>query len=200
MRAKAGTVLMVLGALLLAGALGLFLYNRAESEQAAEAVEEALPQVLAATSEAADSESLQQAEMPTYEYEDLDYVAVLELPTLGLTLPILDQWSYPNLKKAPCRYTGSARTGDLVIAAHNYDRHFGRLTKLRAGDAVTLTDMDGVQYIYEVAEVETLEATAVEEMTNSGYALTLFTCTYGGQSRVAVRCDLVDCIVSDATE
>jgi sortase A len=51
-----------------------------------------------------------------------------------------------------------------------------------------------------VAEVETLEPTAVEEMTNSGYALTLFTCTYGGQSRVTVRCDLVDCIIGDATE
>ena len=31
--------------------------------------------------------------------------------------------------------------------------------------------------------------TAVEEMTAGEYDLTLFTCTYGGQSRVTVRCD-----------
>jgi sortase A len=191
---------MALGALLLAAALGLFLYNRAESARAAEAVEEALPQVMAAAAEPADTETLQQTEMPVYEFEDLDYVAVLEIPALELVLPVLDTWSYPNLKKAPCRYVGSARTGDLVIAAHNYDRHFGRLTKLRAGDTVTLTDMDGVRYIYEVAEVEVLAPTDVEQMTNSGYALTLFTCTYGGKSRVTVRCELVDCIISDMTE
>jgi sortase A len=191
---------MALGALLLAAALGLFLYNRAESAQAAEAVEEALPQVMAAAAEPADTETLRQTEMPVYEFEDLDYVAVLEIPALELVLPVLDEWSYPNLKKAPCRYVGSARTGDLVIAAHNYDRHFGRLTKLRAGDTVTLTDMDGVRYIYEVTEVEVLAPTDVEQMTNSGYALTLFTCTYGGKSRVTVRCELVDCVISDITE
>jgi sortase A len=197
MRAKAGITLMALGALLLAAALGLFLYNRAESDQATQAAEAALPQVMAAATEPADPETLRQTEMPVYEFDDLDYVAVLEIPALELTLPVLDAWSYPNLKKAPCRYTGSARTGDLVIAAHNYDRHFGRLTKLRAGDAVTLTDMDGVRYIYEVAEVEVLAPTDVEEMTNSGYPLTLFTCTYGGKSRVTVRCDLLDCVLSD---
>ena len=32
-------------------------------------------------------------------------------------------WSYPSLKKAPCRYTGSAEENSLIIAAHNYKRH-----------------------------------------------------------------------------
>ena len=100
--------------------------------------------------------------------------------------------SYPQLRIAPCRYYGSTKTGDLVIAAHNYSRHFGNIRNLSAGDEVYFTDMDGEITAYEVAEVDTLNPTDVEEMTDSGYALTLFTCTYGGQSRVTVRCNAVE--------
>ena len=60
------------------------------------------------------------------------------------------------------------------------------------GDPVYFTDMDGVTTAYEVAEVDTLSATAVEEMTGSGFDLTLFTCNYSGQARVTVRCNRVD--------
>ena len=37
--------------------------------------------------------------------------------------------------------------------------------------------------------MDTLAATAVEEMTDSGFDLTLFTCNYSGQARVTVRCN-----------
>jgi sortase A len=48
--------------------------------------------------------------------------------------------------------------------------------------------MAGTTYTYSVAEIDTLMPTAVEEMTDGDYDLTLFTCTYGGKSRVTVRC------------
>ena len=51
------------------------------------------------------------------------------------------------------------------------------------------TDLDGMRYCYQVVKVETLEPTAVEEMSAGKYDLTLFTCTYGGASRVTVRCE-----------
>ena len=101
----------------------------------------------------------------------------------------MSSWSYPQLKIAPCRYYGSVKTRDLVIAAHNYSRHFGNIKNLSAGDQVYFIDVEGVISSYEVAEVDTLNPTDVENMTSSGYALTLFTCTYGGQSRVTVRCN-----------
>ena len=41
-----------------------------------------------------------------------------------------------------------------------------------------------------MAKHETLPPEASVEMTQSGYALTLFTCTNDSQSRVVVRCDL----------
>lgn len=50
--------------------------------------------------------------------------------------------------------------------------------------------MDGNIFAYKVIEVETLQPTAIEEMTIGGWDLTLFTCTVGGASRVTVRCVL----------
>ena len=38
-------------------------------------------------------------------------------------------------------------------------------------------------------ELETLDADAVDYMSAGDWDLTLFTCTYGGQSRVTIRCE-----------
>ena len=68
----------------------------------------------------------------------------------------------------------------LILCGHNYRSHFGKLKKLREGDEVSFTDMDGNVFLYEVALVETLMPTAIEEMESGGWALTMFTCTIGG--------------------
>ena len=39
-----------------------------------------------------------------------------------------------------------------------------------------------------LAEIQNLEPAAIEEMTDSGWDLSLFTCTLGGQNRITVRC------------
>lgn len=135
-------------------------------------------------------------DMPILETEDHAYLGMLELPSLGLSLPVISEWSYPNLKDAPCRYVGSAYLNDLVIAAHNYQSHFGRLKELNYGDGLTFTDAVGNVFSYEVIEVETLEPTAIEEMETGDWDLTLFTCTVGGQARVTVRCELTGIVPS----
>ena len=116
------------------------------------------------------------------------YIGYLSIPSLGLELPVMSEWDYTRLKIAPCRYSGSTKTDDLVIAGHNYARHFSPIKGLKEGETVYFVDMDGVRSDYQVASVEVLAPTAVEEMTSGTYDLTLFTCTYGGRSRVAVRC------------
>ena len=127
-------------------------------------------------------------EMPEMEIEGNDYIGTLEIPDLDLSLPVMGDWSYPKLKIAPCRYNGSAYQGGLVIAAHNYSRHFGRLNQLQPGAQVKFTDIDGNVFEYKVAENQNLEPAAIEEMTDRGWDLSLFTCTLGGQSRITVRC------------
>jgi sortase A len=131
-------------------------------------------------------------EMPTIDIDGNAYIGWLEIPSLSLTLPVMSQWSYPNLKISPCRYSGSAYLDNLVIAAHNYKSHFGNIKTLSPGDEVRFTDADGNVFRYQVAEVEQLSPLAVKDMAESDYPLTLFTCTIGGKYRVAVRCSLAE--------
>jgi sortase A len=207
MKAK-GTGLILVGFALILGALALTVYNTREAENARESANTVLDAIIAqipAPTEApqtgpqGDFPQLQpdyvlypNMEMPVVCIEGREYVAMLSIPCLDLELPILSDWSYPALKVAPCRYLGSAYQGDLILMAHNYASHFGRIKNLLPGDVVQLTDMDGNLFTYQVVELETLDKTAVEDMAAGDWDLTLFTCTYGGQSRVTVRCEEMD--------
>ena len=198
MRNKVGNTFIMTGIVLVLAALSLFAWNRMESRRADNAVQAILPAVVDAIGDSIQEPPTEPhqmtetepegTEMTVVEIDGYGYVGYLSIPALQLELPVMSEWDYDRLKTAPCRYSGSTKTDDFVIAAHNYTRHFGTLRTLEPGDEVFFTDMDGVVSTYEVAEVNTLSPTAVEEMTGSGYALTLFTCTYGGQSRVTVRC------------
>ena len=116
------------------------------------------------------------------------YIGYLTFPTLGLELPVMDTWDMMRLKKAPCRYYGSAETQDLVIAAHNYRSSFGQCRNLQIGDEILFTDAAGIVHRYLVGDIEILEPTAVEQMIKSTWALSLYTCTYGGTQRLTIRC------------
>lgn len=189
---------MVLGAVLVLAALFLFLWNQRENNEAGAAAEEILPQVIkqietpGAVQEPEEEPSYPDPYDPAMTEVEIDgyaYVGYLSIPALELELPVMSEWDYARLKIAPCRYAGSTKTDDLVICAHNYTRHFGPIRNLTPGDTVIFTDMDGVVWQYQVTVVDILAPTAIEDMTASGYDLTLFTCTYGGTSRVTVRCE-----------
>ena len=201
MKHKLGTFLMILGCGLMAAALSLFFFNRQEQVEAGNASQEAIVKVVEAIQEQRMTEPAaetlpavlpEERTMTVSEIDGYGYIGFVGIPALELELPVMADWSYPQLKIAPCRYTGTTFADDLVIMAHNYARHFGKLKDMQTGDVVTFTDMDGETVTYEVAALDVLQPTAIEEMTAGEYDLTLFTCTYGGKSRVTVRCDRAD--------
>ena len=187
MRSKLGTLLICLGAVMVLAAAALFTWNWRESNMAGELSDEVLPLLVEEIRERKDipADPLS-PQMTAILVEGYEYVGFLSLPALGLELPVMADWSEAKLKLSPCRYYGG---NDLVICAHNYARHFGRLTELKSGDDVLFTDLDGNVTRYTVAELQVLGPDQVEDMTSGDYPLTLFTCTYGGKSRVTVRCD-----------
>ena len=207
MKPKRGTAWINLGLLLLAAALFLAAYNRNESYQAQrqsdvvlEEMSQALEQTVPAQTVPGQTEPPElpeameepQREMPVRAMHGRDHIGVLTIPALELELPVLSQWDYTNLRIAPCRYEGSVYNGSLILCAHNYSSHFGRLKSLREGDVVQFTDMDDNVYTYQVVGLETLSPTDVEGMESGDWDLTLFTCTVGGQSRVTVRLERTD--------
>ena len=194
---KRGAFWIHLGLLLIAAALFLSAYNEMESHEARNSAQQViaqmcqtLPTETAAETEApAVPEYLLDAdrEMPVQTINGRDYIGVLTIPSLELELPVLSQWDYPALKVAPCRYSGSLYQDNLIICAHNYASHFGKIKNLRVGDTAIFTDMDENVVRFQLAAQETIQPEDLEAMEAGDWDLTLFTCTVGGQSRVTVR-------------
>jgi sortase A len=192
---RKGFLLITMGLSLIAAALILVGYNIMENQRAGRKAEKIFQELEKDIQSQEDSEEKPDyllnpnMEMPNLFEEGYEYIGILEIPALDLQLPVMSEWSYPNLKISPCRYSGSVYQSNMIIAAHNYDRHFGRLKELNIGDEVKFTDVDGNIFYYSVAELEVLQPTDIKEMEDSDWALTLFTCTIGGRTRVTVRCE-----------
>ncbi len=200
MRTRKGLFFVYGGLLLLAAALLLTGYNLWDSwraKQEAGEIAAVLESHMDSREKEKNEENVPVDSSRTDEQEEITavlidgekYIGMLEIPALKLELPVMGEWSYPKLRIAPCRYTGSVYQNDMIIAGHNYDSHFGRLKELQAGDEITFTDVHGITYFYKVISQEILEKNAVEEMQEGDWDLTLFTCTIGGAQRITVRCE-----------
>lgn len=197
---KAGILLTTVGAVLIISALLLFFYNRYEDYSAGREAEILLEDIVSAieatdpTANPTETEGMTEeetlpADLPEVEIDGYAYVGYVSIPALELELPVMSEWDYSRLKIAPCRQFGSSRTDDLVIAAHNYTKHFGKLTIVEVGTDVFFTDMDGIENHYTVQRVSTLAPEDVDAVLNSGYDLVLYTCTLGGATRVVAFCE-----------
>ena len=207
MRAKIGGVFMALGLVFLLGAVCLLLWNQREAQQAATASAEVMPKISDAILQnaATDSDVIpteqngpvvptepEQRVMETVHIEGYDYIGYLSVPSLGLNLPVMDKWSEAGAEIAPCRFYGTTFDGNLVVAGHNYSRHFGSLDELKADDEVLFVDMTGESTLYRVVAIDVVPPNSVEEVASGAYDLALVTCTYGGKTRLVVYCDCTD--------
>ena len=204
---KPGSVLMGIGLTLLLSSFALTAYNLWDMNRAAKSSAQVSQQLTAVIPEKELPSEFNPAypneEIPAYILapnmsmpeeivDNVAYIGILEIPDLNLSLPVASNWSDPLLKNTPCRYAGSAYTDNLVIAAHNYARHFGNLKNLHLDSEIYFTDISGNIFRYAVSEFETLPPTAIEAMQSNTHGLTLFTCTIGGHDRITLRAERID--------
>ncbi len=193
MRRSRAAAFLAAGVLCIAAAGGLTAYNAADEQRASASVEKSARMLLEAIPQKPEAEQAvvpaAQPVAPALNLEGLDYVGVLEIPALELVLPVLDVCSDQMLRQAPCLYQGSVSEG-MIIAGHDYQSHFKKLTALAAGDILTFTDIDGNVWEYRVACTEIIGGNDVERMESGDWDLTLFTCTYTGRERFTVRCTM----------
>ncbi len=104
MRRFIGAFCIFLGIICLVGAVGFVLYNRQQAKDAGQFSELILQQVKNEIKESAPQPT---DKMPTASALGYDSIGVLSIPSLNLELPVLTDWSYEKLKKAPCLYYGS---------------------------------------------------------------------------------------------
>ena len=179
----------------------LCISNMLESMKAGERSENILSSLKSQISSENESPSeavTQNTEDLFYEYEtqtskeividNTGYSCYITIPAIDIELPVMSGWDYQKLKNSPSVYSGSIGTRDLIIAAHNYNTHFGRIKELESGSVVIFTDIYGNDYRYNVIDVETVPGTDSDKMEAGEWDLSLFTCTFDGTDRVTVRC------------
>lgn len=186
---------MALGALLIVSAVALSVYNSYDDKRAGDEAISVKSELFSVIEQNAASASenttlpLVPEDMQTEVVNGREYIGTVSIPVMKVQLPVQSNLNDSNLKHSPCRYGGNVFDGSLIIAAHNYKSHFGRLSTLKSGDSVVFTDVMGHQYKYKVVEIYQVGSSDVKEMEKQGaWDLTLFTCTYGNRKRVTVRC------------
>ena len=146
---RLGTILILLGALLLAGALGLLGYNQWDNGRAQKAAAQVLDQLETTLDEQENHLQLlvptqvddTAREMTVTAIDGWDYIGYLSIPSIGLALPVMSEWSYPGLKIA-CQAAGGRHHG----AVCGYGRPGVGLHRLQSGDPAAHPDRrDGGQ-------------------------------------------------------
>lgn len=195
MKNRRGILLMLVGVVLILGAGGLLLYNNWQEKNSKEFVSRVIDEFERLVDPFKRETMQLPKQMQSVVIDGKEYIGSLDFPTLDQSFPILKNCNDELLKLAPCRYTGSYLKDNMIIAGHNYSTGFGLLKSLEIGDPVEFTDTIGNTQEYEVINIEIIEGTDIqgmEEKVGDGWDLTLFSCTYGGQSRYAVRCAKVE--------
>ena len=121
------------------------------------------------------------------------YSGIIDIPEIGIKLPVMSEWNYDNLNISPCLFYNDEKNNRKIIAGHNYSSHFGKLKQLKQGDYIIFTNAENKRVIYKVLQTEILGSTDTDKMLGGDdWNLTLFTCSLSGYERVTVRCIQAD--------
>ena len=188
---KAFLLVRILGVLLLSLGLGALLVQQLlihRSAQARAEISEQIQQLLPEGSMGTTAD-YSAAEMPVLQIGGTDYVCLLEVPSMGLCLPIQNQWKSGILTTQPGRFWGSIYDGSLILGGGNQAGQFDFCTMLDIGDPLLLTDMQGTQFRCSVENIQRSSAADFETLSDGAYPLTLFVQEKYDGRYIIVRCD-----------
>lgn len=121
-------------------------------------------------------------------------VAVINIPSIGVTYPVLDTTTDELLKISPTKFWGPEpnEVGNLCIVGHNYrnTKFFSKVPGLIIGDTIEITDLSGTKVVYEIYDkyvVDPSDVACTSQKTNGMKEVTLITCTNDNSQRVIVK-------------
>ncbi|MBO4505196.1 MAG: class D sortase [Lachnospiraceae bacterium] len=123
-------------------------------------------------------------------------IGIITIDSINLVYAVVEGVKDSNIGVAIGHFPDSVAIGaegNCALAGHNgghYSRYFKDIKKLKKGDPVILTDLNGYEYEYDVYESFICEPTdlyVVEDLGIKGKYLTMVTCTNGGTQRYIVR-------------
>ena len=142
----------------------------------------------------------QPVDPPKNAYADEPHVVIgtIEIPRLGLSVPLNQGISLKSIDRGPSHWPGTAlpgKVGNVVVAGHRvtHSKPFRHIDSLAVGDEIIYV-VDGVRSVYAVTghEVVTPDRTDIVTQTAEPIA-TLFACHPPGSARYryVIRASLV---------
>jgi sortase A len=125
----------------------------------------------------------------TYNTGGQECIGILEIPSLGIKLPVQSSWTNSRMNISPCRYGGSPKKGSFMIAGFGYSHQFGLLKLLKENDEIRFTDIEGTVYYYRVSQKDASAEKSIRNAEADNWDLSLFLCTAKAETKLTVRCD-----------
>ena len=120
--------------------------------------------------------------------------SILNIPKLGINYPVISKTTEELLKISLTKFWGHGpnEVGNYVVVGHNYKnkKMFGRLSEIKLGDIIQITDMKGNTVDYEVYDryvVAPDNTACTSQETDGKREITLITCTNYGTQRLIVK-------------
>ena len=122
--------------------------------------------------------------------------AILDIPSLEISYPVISETSDELLKISVNKYWGRTpnSVGNYCIVGHNYGNGnmFGKLYKMQVGDTINLTGMNNkktVTYeVYDIYITEPEDVSCTSQLTGGKREVTLITCSNYGTQRRIIKC------------
>jgi len=147
-----------------------------------------------ATTIQTDNYAIPYEERVTASGEKYHTIAIIEIPSIDVNLPILDHETEELLKISPCYFWGADpnQVGNFCVVGHNYrnKKFFSKVIYLEKDDEIMVTDLTGKKLTYIVYDKYVVEPDNVEstsQLTNGLKEVTLITCTNDSSKRVIVK-------------
>ena len=126
-------------------------------------------------------------------YKGFPMVGTIEIPSIDLKYPVLENASKSAIEVAVAVYDGVGlnQVGNTTIVGHNYRNgtFFSNLKKVTIGDKVYITDESGKKMtyiVYNTVITTPEDSSFLERDTEGKREITLDTCTDDTQSRLLV--------------
>ena len=161
--------------LLLLSFLALILYPAWESHNEKKAIEvaENLKIIMPDIKEGTTDSDRSNLTMASLEYENENYVCIIEIPAYNVTLPVRSVWN-DNLYKSPSRYSGSVYNSTLVIGGSGNKGQFDFMKTITETDKIYITDMTGSRFSYSVSKINVVNEIQTSDIENTDFDLVVF--------------------------
>ena len=191
MRERIFRIFQILGALLILIGAGSMLFLRYDAQKNAQFARETAIQIESNLPgrRAGIPGEFSDSEMAAMEINGVDYVGLVEVPSLGIKLPIADQWNSNSLRRFPCRYYGSVYSSDLILGGSNQAGQFDFCEKLQLDDIILVTDMTGAEFRYRVSRIDRSGTADAARLMDGDWSLTLFTADRYDGKYILIRCE-----------